>query len=223
MNFGNLYIVATPIGNLKDITFRAVETLKEVDLIVCEDTRQTRKLLNHYKIKKQVLSYHQHSSEKKLLALLDKIKKGKNIAYVSDAGTPNISDPGGKLVELAFDQGIKTIPIPGPSALTAIISVAGIPMNEFCFLGYIPHKKGRNKFYQKIVKSGIPIIFFESPHRIKRTLENLNSLIPDRQMIIGRELTKMFETIYKGKISYLNLEFTKQEKIKGELVVIVTP
>jgi len=221
MKPGNLYIVATPIGNLKDITFRAIETLKEVDLIVCEDTRQTRKLLNHYKIKKPVLSYHQHSSEKKIEDLMNRIQKGESIAYVSDAGTPNISDPGGKLVEFAFKQGIKTIPIPGPSALTTLISVSGIRMDEFCFFGFIPHKKGRQKFYKKIKESKIPIVFFESSHRIKRTLRDLSELIPQRQMIIGRELTKMFETIYQGEISVLHKEFEAQEKVKGELAVIV--
>jgi 16S rRNA (cytidine1402-2'-O)-methyltransferase len=221
MRKGNLYIVATPIGNLKDITFRAIDTLKEVDLIICEDTRQTKKLLNHYKIKKPVLSYHQHSSEKKMQNLMNRIKKGENAAYVSDAGTPNISDPGGRLVELAFDLGIKTIPVPGPSALTALISVSGIKMDKFCFLGYIPHKKGRKKFYKKIEGSEIPIIFFESPYRILKTLNDLSEIIPKRQMIIGRELTKMFETIYKGEVSHLSKAFSQEKNIKGELAVIV--
>jgi len=221
MKSGNLYIVATPIGNLKDITFRAVETLKQVDLIVCEDTRQTKKLLDHYKIKKQLLSFHQHSNEKKLQGLIDKIKKGQSIAYVSDAGTPNISDPGGKLVEVAFEAGIKTIPIPGPSALTTLISVSGIPMDEFCFLGFIPHKKGRQKFFKKIQESKVPIVFFESRHRIKKTLQALSDLIPERNIIIGRELTKMFETIYKGDIQAINAEFEKPDNLKGEFVIIV--
>lgn len=221
MRKGNLYIVATPIGNLKDITFRAIDTLKEVDLIICEDTRQTKKLLNHYKIKKPVLSYHQHSSEKKMQNLMNRIVKGENAAYVSDAGTPNISDPGGRLVELAFDLGIKTIPVPGPSALTALISVSGIKMDKFCFLGYIPHKKGRKKFYKKIEGSEIPIIFFESPYRILKTLNDLSEIIPKRQMIIGRELTKMFETIYKGEVSHLSKAFSQEKNIKGELAVIV--
>jgi len=221
MKKGNLYIVATPIGNLKDITFRAIDTFKKVDLIICEDTRQTKKLLNHYKIKKPVLSYHQHSSEKKMENLMNRIKKGENAAYVSDAGTPNISDPGGRLVELAFDLGIKTIPVPGPSALTALISVSGIKMDEFCFFGFIPHKKGRQKFYKKIKESKIPIVFFESSHRIVRTLRDLNEIMPDREMIIGRELTKMFETIYKGEVSHLSKTFSQEKNIKGELAVIV--
>ncbi len=221
MNAGNLYIIATPIGNLKDISYRAIETLKMVDFIICEDTRHTRKLLDHYKIKKPLISYHQHSDENKLKRLIDKLKRGESAAYASDAGTPNISDPGGKLVEIAFNEGIKTIPIPGASALTALISVSGIKMDEFCFLGYIPHKKGRQKFYKKIQESKIPIVFFESSHRIKRTLKDLNEIMPDRFMIIGRELTKMFETIYKGKINYLYTEFSQEDKIKGEIVVIV--
>jgi len=221
MKRGNLYIVATPIGNLKDITFRAVETLKEVDLIVCEDTRQTKKLLNHYGIKKPLLSFHQHSSEKKIEDLMNRIKKGESIAYVSDAGTPNISDPGGKLVEAAFESGIKTIPIPGPSALTALISVSGIKMDQFCFIGFIPHKKGRQTIYKRIKESKTPIVFYESSHRIKKTLSALNEIIPKREIIIGRELTKMFETIYRGEINIINQEFEKQEKVKGELVVII--
>ena len=221
MKSGNLYIVATPIGNLKDITFRAIETFKQVDLIVCEDTRQTRKLLDHYKIKKQVLSFHQHSNEKKLQSLIDKLKKGQGIAYVSDAGTPNVSDPGGKLVELAFNEGIKTIPIPGPSALTTLISVSGIPMDEFSFLGFIPHKKGRQKFLKKIQESKVPVVFFESKHRIKKTLVALSDLIPERNIIIGRELTKMFETIYKGNVKTINTEFESTGNLKGEFVIII--
>lgn len=221
MNLGNLYIVATPIGNLKDITFRAVETLKEVDLIVCEDTRQTKKLLNHYEIKKPVLSFHQHSSDKKSEDLMNRIEKGESIAYVSDAGTPNVSDPGGKLVELAFKKGIKTIPIPGPSALTTLISVSGIKMDEFCFIGFIPHKKGRQTIYREIKESKVPIVFYESCHRIKKTLSALSEIIPEREIIIGRELTKMFETIYRGEMNIVNQEFEKMEKVKGEIVVIV--
>ncbi|MFZ5365621.1 MAG: 16S rRNA (cytidine(1402)-2'-O)-methyltransferase [Patescibacteria group bacterium] len=221
MNQGNLYIVATPIGNLKDITFRAVEILKEVNLIVCEDTRQTKKLLDHYQIKKPLLSFHQHSSDQKISDLMNRIKGGASIAYVSDAGTPNVSDPGGKLVEAAFKEGIKAIPIPGPSALTALVSVSGFKMDEFCFLGFIPHKKGRQKTYLKIKESKTPIVFYESSHRIKKTLKDLSELVPDREMIVGRELTKMFETLYRGEVTYLNSIFEKEDKVKGELAVII--
>ncbi|HUT21932.1 MAG TPA: 16S rRNA (cytidine(1402)-2'-O)-methyltransferase [Candidatus Bipolaricaulota bacterium] len=220
MESGNLYIAATPIGNLKDITYRVVETLKEANLIVCEDTRHTRKLLTHYGIDKPTISYHQHSSPHKIKELIEKIKGGQNVVYVSDAGTPNVSDPGGKLAEAAAAAGITTIPLPGPAAFSTLISVAGLPMDNFIFLGFLPHKKGRRKIYEKIMNSEIPVIFYESVHRIMRTLGDLAELMPERQMVIGRELTKMHETIYRGKIESLKENFSDSE-VKGEFAVIV--
>lgn len=215
-----LFIVATPIGNLEDLTFRALRVLQEADLVLAEDTRVTQKLLQHYKIKKDLVSWHQHSKN------FSKIKKyfqdNKNIVYVSDAGTPGVSDPGGKLIEqvLADFPESEIIPIPGASALGAIVSVAGIALDHFEFLGFLPHKKGRQTLFTKIKDSKHPVIFFESVHRIIKTLESLSDC--NKQLIIGRELTKQFETIYRGKALEI-LEILKQDskQLKGEFVIIV--
>ncbi len=226
MKTGVLYIVATPIGNLKDITFRALETLKNVDLIACEDTRVTRKLLNHYNIDKPTISYFQHSKVSRISQIIGELKNGKNVALVTDAGTPGISDPGNKLVAEALTNNIKVIPIPGPSAITAIASVAGIDMQKFVFLGYPPHKKGREKFFKEVIASKYPVIYYESPYRVIKNLELLKSLdnppAGGKKIILGRELTKMFEEIIRGEASEV-LEYYKNNrgKIKGEFVVIV--
>ncbi|MEK9134754.1 MAG: 16S rRNA (cytidine(1402)-2'-O)-methyltransferase [Patescibacteria group bacterium] len=208
-----LYIVATPIGNLQDITFRAVETLKRVDLILCEDTRVTQKLLSHYEIKTPTLSYHQHSKLNKIEYILDLLKQGKNLALVSDAGTPGISDPGNKLIA-EFTQ---VQPVPGPSALTAVASIAGFPMDRFLFLGFPPIKNKRKKFFEEVATSRYPVIFYESPYRIIKTL---NEIEPLRDIVVGRELTKKFETVYRGKAKDVLNQLTKEE-IRGEFVVII--
>jgi len=218
-----LYIVATPIGNLKDISLRALEILKGVNLILCEDTRVTQKLLQHYQIKTPTLSYHEHSKLKKIDYILELLKKGKNLALVSDAGTPGISDPGGKLLNIiATRTGLvaEIVSVPGPSALTAAASVSGFPMNKFLFLGFPPAKRKRKKFFEEIAISKYPVIFYESPYRIIKTLKELSSLSGNREVVICRELTKKFETIYRGKIEEVIREIEKDE-IKGEFVVIV--
>ena len=224
-----LYIVATPIGNLKDITFRALQILKEVDLILCEDTRVTKKLLNFYNIKTKTLSFHQHSKLKKINYILDLLKKGKNLALVSDAGTPGISDPGNKLVKKVVESlsnQVKIIPVPGPSAVTAAVSISGFPMDKFLFLGFPPTKRKRKKFFKKVIESKYPVIFYESPYRILKTLSEIRKLlichgrINKYQVIVCRELTKKFETTYRGKIDEV-IEKIKKDKIKGEFVVIV--
>lgn len=218
-----LYIVATPIGNLEDITLRAIRILKEVDIILCEDTRVTKKLLNHYNITTTTISYHQHSSEKKVDQITSLIQEGKTIALVTDAGTPGLSDPGGVLVhELrgTFGKSLDIIPIPGVSALTALISVAGIPMDLFVFLGFFPHKKGRQTLYKEIADSKRTVIFYESPHRIIKTLEALAEYITEeRTLVIGRELTKKFETVYVGPLKEVTERI--KENIKGEFVVAI--
>ncbi|MBI5076814.1 16S rRNA (cytidine(1402)-2'-O)-methyltransferase [Candidatus Falkowbacteria bacterium] len=211
-----LFIIATPIGNLKDITLRALEILKSVDVIFCEDTRETRKLLNHYQIEKRLFGLHQHSSEEKIKSLL---KQFNDIAYVTDAGTPGVSDPGNKIVRAAVELNILVSPIPGPCALSAALSVAGFATDKFCFLGFLPHKS-KNKIYEQIRDSKITICFYESPHRIERTLNDLKErLNAERQIVVCRELTKKFETIYRGDISAVGEAMKK--KIKGEFVVIV--
>jgi 16S rRNA (cytidine1402-2'-O)-methyltransferase len=222
MDTGILYIVATPIGNLEDITFRAVRILKEADLIACEDTRVTQKLLNHYSIKKPVTSYFQHSKLAKVSQIIDSLKIGKNVALVTDAGTPGISDPGNKLVEEAVKNNIQAIPIPGPAGLTAIVSVAGIDMQRFIFLGFPPHKKGRETFFKEIVSAKYPVIYFDSVHRVIKNLELLEKLAPGKKIILGRELTKMFEEVVRGKVEEVLGYFEKNKnKVKGEFVIIV--
>ena len=231
-----LYIVATPIGNLEDITLRALRVLKEVDYILCEDTRVTQKLLQGHKIKTRTISYHQHSSNTKENEIIRLLQEGKNFALVSDAGTPNVSDPGGKLVQSVLEKAGEDVEIesvPGPSALVAAISVAGIALDKFIFLGFLPHKKGRQTILKKISESGFPVILYESKHRIVKLLEELIELKEKHQkrdkhvislenIIICRELTKMHETVYRGSIKDVKVELKENsDNLKGEFVVII--
>ena len=219
---GNFYIIATPIGNLEDITLRALRVLKEVDLVLCEDTRVTRILLDKFNIKAQLLSYHQHSQPEKISYILENLKT-KNIALVTDSGTPGISDPGNKLVQEAiekFKEELKIIPIPGPSALTAIASVSGFATDKFLFLGFPPAKNKRNKFFEKVANSEFPVVFYESSYRILKSLAELEVLNKNFNIVVGRELTKKFETIYRGNPKEVT-EKIKKDPIKGEFVVIV--
>ncbi len=228
---GILYIVATPIGNLEDFTFRALKILQGADLILCEDTRVTRKLLAHYKIEKPLLSYHQHSQENVKEKIFQFLSVGKNLALVCDAGTPGISDPGNELVAylLGYSERSRTIrivPIPGSSALTALASIAGVPMDKFLFLGYPPHKKGRKKFFEEVASSPYPVIMYESPHRILKTLRELNEILrkvavaKNHSIVVGRELTKQFETVYRGSLDDV-LKQLEKEKPRGEFVIVV--
>jgi len=221
------YVVSTPIGNLEDITFRALRILKEVDLIVCEDTRQTLKLLNHYNIKKPLVSYFQHSKLSKVDYIIGELHEGKNLALVTDAGTPGISDPGGILVQkLIIEQAgkVKIVPIPGPNAAIAALSVSGFPTDKFVFMGFPPHKKGRNKFFTEVAEAKYTVVFYESTHRILKTLNQLKKVLPaDRRIVVCRELTKQFESIYRGSVGEIVkiLESDKNNQ-KGEFVVIVS-
>jgi len=219
-----LCIVATPIGNLQDITFRAIETLRGVDLILCEDTRQTRKLLSHYNIQIPTLSYHQHSKLTKINLILDKLSQGQDLALVSDAGTPGISDPGNYLIKKVIErlgQEVKIIPIPGPSALTVLASVSGLPVDDFLFFGFLPHKKGRQKLIKEIIESKRTVILYESVYRIEKLIKELEVAgLGKRQLVLGRELTKQFETIYRGTTEEV-LEQLQKDKIKGEFTVVV--
>jgi len=229
---GTLYIVATPLGNLEDLTFRAPRVLSEVDLILAEDTRVTKKLLDHYQIKTPTLSYHQHSRLQRIDYIIDLLRKGKNLALVSDAGTPGISDPGNKLLRKVVEstagqsEQIKIVPIPGPSAVTAAASISTFPMDKFLFLGFPPTKKKRKKFFAEVVNSKYPVIFYESPYRIVKSLQELELAAEafnlEPQIVVCRELTKKFETIYRGKIEEVK-EKIKKDKIKGEFVVIIKP
>jgi 16S rRNA (cytidine1402-2'-O)-methyltransferase len=217
-----LYIVSTPIGNLEDITQRALRILKEVDLILCEDTRVTNNLLQKYQIKKPLLSYHQHSKFDKVSRIIDYLKN-KEVALVTDSGTPGISDPGNKLIMEAIKElkeKIKIIPIPGPSALAAAASISGFPMDKFLFLGFPPKKNKRQKFFKKLTDSECPVIIYESSYRIIKTLEDIKILNLNAEISACRELTKKFETVYRGNINEV-LRKIKSDKIKGEFVVIV--
>ncbi|MBL7155339.1 MAG: 16S rRNA (cytidine(1402)-2'-O)-methyltransferase [Candidatus Portnoybacteria bacterium] len=219
----NLYVIATPIGNLEDFSLRGLRILKEVDLILCEDTRTTKKLLTRYQISKATISYHQHSRLTKIRYILEQLKRGKDLALVSEAGTPGISDPGVKLIDYLVKQmpDLKIIPIPGPSALITALSIAGLSADKFIFLGFPPTKKKRKKFFQEIVQAKYTVVFYESPHRIVKTLIQLNGVLTKvRKIVVCRELTKKFETIYRGQIEQVIEQITK-DKIKGEFVVIV--
>ncbi|MCH7756669.1 16S rRNA (cytidine(1402)-2'-O)-methyltransferase [Patescibacteria group bacterium] len=223
-----LYIVATPIGNLEDITLRALRVLSEVDTILCEDTRVTKKLLQKYDIKTSTLSYHAHSKLSKVEKIYKLLEEGKNLALVSDAGTPTISDPGSFLISQIrkrFEQSVEIIAIPGASALTAALSVSGVPSSEFLFLGFLPHKKGRQKLFKEIAESGRTVVFYESPHRILKTLESLDSSLGGgKEVVIARELTKIHEEVVSGTPDEL-LAILKEypKKQKGEFVVIIRP
>lgn len=219
---GTLFIVATPIGNLGDMTLRALETLRSVDAILCEDTRVTSRLLAHYEIKRPLVSCHEHTDDSKLKQLIDRLGQGESLAFVSDAGTPGLSDPGNKLVSLALASGIAVVPIPGVSAAATLVSVAGIDMREFMFLGFPPHKKGRETFFRKVAAAEMPVMYYESPHRVLKNLELLASFASGKRVIVGRELTKLFEEIVRGTIEEALTYFSEHpEKVKGEFVVIV--
>lgn len=233
MIMSTLYVVATPIGNLEDITLRALRVLKEVDLILCEDTRQTRKLLSAYDIKTPVDSYHAQSTRGKAEKILSLLAEGKNLALVSDAGTPTISDPGSLLIEQIYErfgnppQGdVRVIPIPGANAALAALSASGIPSPSFVFLGFLPHKKGRETLFKEIAVSRRTVVLYESPHRIEKTLDALAQHLKDtrgRKVSIGRELTKKFEEIVSGSAEEVAAYFSNHpDHIKGEFVVIVS-
>ena len=220
---GTLFIVATPIGNLGDMTLRALETLKAVDAILCEDTRVTSRLLAHYEIKRPLVSCHEHTDDAKLGQLIGRLGAGESLAFVSDAGTPGLSDPGNKLVSLALASGIAVVPIPGVSAAATLVSVAGIDMREFMFLGFPPHKKGRETFFRKVAAAEMPVMYYESPHRVLKNLELLASFASGKRVIVGRELTKLFEEIVRGTTEEALTYFSEHpEKVKGEFVVIVS-
>lgn len=218
-----LYVVATPIGNLKDITLRALETLQSVDLIACEDTRQTRKLLSHYHIHTPTVSLHQHNELRRLPALLERLDTGQSIALVSDAGTPLVSDPGAQLVRAAVERGCPVIPIPGASALTTALSAAGLAFESFFFAGFLPARhQARISRLETLKNIGAPLLFYESPHRIRASLQDMLAILGDRQVCIGRELTKMHEEFLRGSCVEV-IGRIGRDRARGEYVVIVEP
>lgn len=219
---GTLYVVATPIGNLADITFRAVEVLKTVDLIAAEDTRHTRGLLNHYGIRTPLASYFGAREKEKAEGFIAKLREGLDVALVSDAGTPGISDPGIVLVRRAVEEGFSIVPIPGPSALAAAISVSGLPVDSFLFAGFLPQKKkARRDELSKLARERKTIVFYEAPHRIGESLRDMAGILgPDRPAVVGREITKLHETFLRGALGEIASRVAGEEK-KGEYVVIV--
>ncbi len=221
-----LYIIGTPIGNLEDVTLRALRVLKEVDFVLCEDTRVTNRLLSKYQIETRLLSYHAQSKVTKVEKIFALLEEGKNLALVSDAGTPCISDPGVLLVSQVlekFGDKVSVVPIPGPSALVTTLSAAGISVAEFTFLGFLPHKKGRETLFKEIAESKRVMAFYESPHRIEKTFESLEKFCgAERRLVIARELTKIYEEFVRGTVVEVREHFTKNpDKIRGEFVVIV--
>jgi 16S rRNA (cytidine1402-2'-O)-methyltransferase len=221
MKTGTFYIVATPIGNLEDMTLRAIRVLKEVDLIAAEDTRHTRHLLDRYQIETQLTSYHDHNKEEKAPVLVARMLEGKSVALVSDAGTPGISDPGYFLINLAIDQKVPVVPIPGATAAIAALSVSGMPTDKFVFEGFLPAKHGaRLKRLQELANEERTIIFYEAPHKIIKTIENMIEIFGDRRAVITRELTKIHEETIRGALSEI-LTRLHEGTIKGEFTVIV--
>jgi 16S rRNA (cytidine1402-2'-O)-methyltransferase len=218
---GQLFLVATPIGNLEDMTVRGIRTLKEVDLIACEDTRRTQKLLDHYSIPTSVVSYHEHNEMTRAPELVLQMEQGTRIALVSDAGMPVISDPGFRLVRLAIRHGIPVTPVPGPSALVATLAVAGLPIEPFRFLGFLPSKRGqRVTKLRELDGSSDTLIFYEAPHRVTEMLEDVLKTLGNRPVVIGREVTKLHEEFLRGPVSEI-LTRLKKKPVKGELTVLV--
>ena len=218
---GSLYIVPTPIGNLEDITFRAVRVLKEVDLIAAEDTRHTQVLLNHYDIRTSVTSYHEHNERGKARELVEQLRQGRSIALLSDAGTPMISDPGYRLVVEAIRAGVQVIPLPGPSAVTAALSAAGLPTDRFGFEGFLPAKKSeRRSALEALKKDTKTLVFYEAPHRLKETLADMAEIFEDREVAIGREISKVHEEFLRGALREI-LATVEQQTVRGEITLVV--
>lgn len=218
---GTLYIVSTPIGNLNDITFRAVEVLKQVDLIACEDTRRTKILLEKFGLAKNLISYYNYNERQRAEEIIRELKSGKNVALVSDSGTPGISDPGFVLIKRAIEENITVIPIPGPSAFVCALVGSGLPMDEFVFVGFLPHKKGRKTKLKKLSDEERTIILYESPHRLIKTLNEILEIFGDREIAVAKELTKIHEEFFRGKISEVLKKLTP-DKIKGEFVIVIS-
>ena len=219
---GTLYLVSTPIGNLEDITHRAVRVLGEVALIACEDTRHTRKLLNHYGIKTRTISYHEHNERERAAELLKLIESGADVAIVSDAGTPGISDPGFRLARLAIEGGVRVVPAPGASALITALVASGMPTDEFFFGGFLPARSGaRRARLTELRLFPATLIFYEGPHRIAATLKDAYEILGEREAVVARELTKMHEEIARGRLSELAGRFSSPENARGEMVLII--
>jgi 16S rRNA (cytidine1402-2'-O)-methyltransferase len=219
---GTLYLVATPIGNLADITQRALQVLKDVDLIACEDTRHTHKLLQHYGINTKTISYHEHNEQQRARQLIDLMKQGSDVAVVSDAGTPAISDPGFRLVQAAIENEVPVVPIPGPTAVISALIAAGLPTDEFFFAGFLPSRSNARRARLNELRS-VPgtLIFYEAPHRLATTLKDAYETLGEREAVVARELTKLHEEIRRGRLSDLASHYAEEENPRGEIVVLI--
>lgn len=218
---GTLYVVATPIGNLEDITYRAVRTLAEVSRIACEDTRHTRRLLDHYGINRPAVSYHEHNERERTEDLLDLLRSGEDIALVSDAGTPLISDPGYRIVEAAVREGIRVIPLPGPAAFVTALAASGLPTDSFYFGGFLPARSGqRRRTLEALGELGCVLIFYEAPHRLLEALADMDVVFGKRTVVVSRELTKLHEEFSRGTAADLLTVFTGRG-VKGEITILV--
>ncbi|MCS7203191.1 MAG: 16S rRNA (cytidine(1402)-2'-O)-methyltransferase [Thermodesulfovibrio sp.] len=218
---GRLYIVSTPIGNLEDITLRALDTLKKVDYIACEDTEHSLKLLNHYGIKKPLISYWSQKEKVRAEEIIQKIKSGNNVALITDAGTPGISDPGAVVIKRAIEEDIEVIPIPGPSALTAALSISGLPSDEFTFIGFLPVRQSqRRKKLLELSSERRTLVFYEAPHRIIQSLYDMLEVLGDRYVAVARELTKIYEEVVRGRLKEV-LEKLENSKVAGEYVIVL--
>jgi 16S rRNA (cytidine1402-2'-O)-methyltransferase len=218
---GVLYVVSTPIGNLEDITLRALRVLREVDLIAAEDTRRTRQLLTHYGIRKPLISYHDFNRRMREKTLLQELREGKSIALVTDAGTPGISDPGEELVLGAIQESIPLIPIPGPAALISALSVSGLPTESFLFYGFLPSRAAsRKKWLASLKDRPETLVFYESPRRVGSLLQDAAQILGDRRVVVAREMTKVYEEVYRGSVSEV-LERLDEEEVKGEVTIIL--
>ncbi len=219
---GRLYVVSTPIGNLEDITYRAVRILKEADWIACEDTRTTRRLLDYYGIATRAISYHEHNETERAAELIARIEQGENGALVSDAGTPLLSDPGYRVVHAAAEAGIRIEPVPGPSALLAALVVSGLPTDQFHFAGFLPAKQGqRRHLLESLADETATLIFYEAPHRILETLEDIGAILGKRNIVVARELTKLYEEVLRGTAAEISASLASRDLIRGEFVVLI--
>jgi len=217
---GQLFVVGTPIGNLEDITLRAISTLQNVDMVLAEDTRNSKKLLDAHNIDTKMISYHEHSSEKDIKRIINLLLEGKDLALISDAGTPTISDPGYGLIRDCIKNNIIITPIPGASAITASMSISGLPSDSFTFIGFLPQKKGRMKKIEQLKNIDNTIMLFESPFRLEKTLNQLLDSLGNRSVVVGRELTKLYEEVIRGNLEEVIKYFSKS-KVKGEIVIMI--